>query len=256
MKRWQIISAMIGGYIFSLIANVPASHVLGYLQRHGTLPVNISGVDGSIWLGHADKLSWPGKPNLENLDWSLNPFALLMGRLSASINATIQKHPVSGDVSKHFIGGDIYLSDVTTKIPAKTLQQLLDIPFGELDGDVEINLDSAQFKPNLAPIIEARIFWQHAKLTLEQTIDMGQINITVAPNKTNQTTIGLTNSGGDLSLSGDINIATDRGYVLNMNLKPKEATGDVAQSLNLFAQRQADGSYKFKQNGNLRQLGF
>ena len=182
--------------------------------------------------------------------------ALLIGRLSASIEATLQKQPINADVSKHFVSGDLFIYDATTKLPAKTLQQLIDLPFGELGGSVEIIIDKAHLKPDLMPLIEGRIFWQHAKLSIAQTIDMGQVNITVAPNEANQTNINLSNNGGDLGIKGEASIGTDHSYVLNINFKPKDATGDVAQSLKLFAQRQADGSYKFRQNGNLKQLGF
>ena len=256
MKRSYIISVLLLSYVFFLVVNIPASRVLNFLQKQGSLPVSFYGIEGSIWRGHADSLVIPGNQKLENLDWSINPFALLLGRLSTDIKATIQKQPLSGQVSKHFFGGDLFIYDATSKLPAKTVQTIIDLPIGEMGGDIEIFIDKAHLKADLMPLVEARIFWQHAKLTLGQTINMGQINITVIPNEAHQTIVNLSNNGGDLSLNGEASIGTDHSYVLNIGLKPKDATGDVAQSLNLFAQRQSDGSYKVKQNGNLRQLGF
>lgn len=256
MKRWHIISVLLFSYVFFMVANIPANRVLNYLQQKGSLPATFSGVDGSIWQGHADSILIPGQPKLDNLDWSVNPFALLLARLSTNIEAEIQKQPVSGHVSQHFIGGDLYVSDVVTKLSAKTLQQLADLPFGELGGEFEVYLDSMHWQHDMMPQIEGRIFWQHAKLTLGQTVDMGQVDINVLTDDANQTNITLTNKGGELAMTGDAHIGTDRNYVFSIAMKPKDATGDVAQSLNLFAQRQADGSYSFKQNGNLRQLGF
>lgn len=256
MNRWHIISIVLFSYFFFMIGNIPANRVLNYLQQKGSIPATIYGVQGRIWSGHADSILIPGQPKLENVNWSINPLALVLARLSANIEAEIQKHPISGQISQRLIGGDLYANDVVTKLPAQTLQQLLDLPFGEFGGEFEIYLDNIHVQKDMLPIIEARIFWLHAKLTLAQTVDMGQVNITVLPADTNQTLITLKNSGGDLSLSGEANISADRSYTFSTTMKPKDATGDVAQSLNLFAQRQADGSYRFKQNGNLRQLGF
>ena len=256
MKRSHIIGVLLLSYFIFLIVTLPASRVLIPLMQKGSLPVMFYGVEGSIWRGHADILEIPGKTKLEDLSWSINPMALLLGRLSASIEATVQKHPINADVSKHFFSGDLFIYDATTKLPAKTLQQMIDLPFGELGGNVEIIIDKAHLKQDLMPLIEGRIFWQHAKLSIAQTIDMGQVDITVAPNEANQTNINLSNRGGDLGIEGEASIGTDHSYVLNISFKPKDATGDVAQSLKLFAQRQADGTYKFRQNGNLKQLGF
>lgn len=256
MKRWHIISVLLFSYFFFLIANIPASRVLNYLHKSGSLPITFSGIKGSIWHGHADIFLIPGQPKLENINWSINPFALLAARLSANVDAELHKHPVSGHFSRHFIGGALYASDVTTKLPAKTLQQLMDLPFGELGGDVEIFLDHVNWQKDMMPLIEAHIFWQHAKLTLDQTVDMGQVNITVLPDDANQTHVTLSNTAGDLSITGEATLGTDHNYTLNITMKPRDATGDVAQSLNMFAQRQADGNYRFKKNGNLRQLGF
>ncbi|HEX5638150.1 MAG TPA: type II secretion system protein N [Gammaproteobacteria bacterium] len=256
MKRWQIISVLLFSYFFFLIAGIPASRVLHYLQQSGSVPATITGVEGSIWNGHADVFLIPGQPKLENINWSINPFALMIARLSAHVEAEVHKQTITGHVSRNFLNGNVFASDVTTKLPASTLQKIIDMPFGELGGDVEIFLDQVNWQKDMVPLIEARIYWQHAKLTLAQTIDMGQVNITVLPNDANQTNVTLSNTAGDLTMNGEATIGTDRSYSLSLTMKPKDATGDVAQSLNLFAQRQADGLYRFKQNGNLRSLGF
>lgn len=256
MKRWHIIGVLLFSYFFFLIADIPASRVLAYLQKSGSLPATVSGVEGSIWNGHADVLFIPGQPKLENINWSINPFALFLARLSANIDAEFHKQSITGRVSQSLISGDLTATGISTKLPARTLQQIIDMPFGELGGDVEIFLDQVNWQKDMLPLVEARIYWQHAKLTLAQTVDMGQVNITVIPNDANQTNVTLSNSAGDLTINGEATIGTDRSYVLNLTMKPKDATGDVAQSLNLFAQRQPDGNYRFKQNGNLRQLGF
>lgn len=256
MKRWHIISVLLFSYFFFLSANIPASRVLNNLQQKGNLPAIFYGVQGTVWQGHADSVLIPGQPKLENLDWSVNPFALLLARLSAGIETEIHKQHVSGHISWHYFGGDLYISDTEARLPAKTLQQIIELPLGELGGEFEFYIDSIHWQPETTPQIEAEIFWQHAKLALTQTVDLGQVNISISTDDAGQTRIAFTNSGGELNMNGEASTGTDRNYILNITLKPKDPTGETAQSLNLFAQRQADGSYVFKHNGNLGQLGF
>lgn len=256
MKRWHIISVVLCSYVFFMLAHIPASRVLNYLQQKGSLPFMVNGVSGSIWRGHADSVNLPGKPKLENVDWSVNPLALLLASASADINAEIHKQPLKAHISRQLISGNTSISDAEAKLPAKVVQELLDIPFGELGGDIEMYLDDVQLQTDVMPTIEARIFWQHAQFALDQTIALGQVEININTDDTQQTLVEIKNADGDVRITGNAQIGTDRSYVLNLDLKPKDATGNVAQSLNMFAQRQADGSFRVKQSGNLSQLGF
>jgi hypothetical protein len=256
MKRWHIISVLLFSYIFFMAAGIPASRALNYLKKTHPLPVTLSGVNGSIWHGHARMFTVPGQPKLENLDWTINPLALFIARVNVGFSAEIQKQAISGDVSQHLIGGDLHASNISTKLPAKSLQQLAGIPFGELGGEFEIFLDNVYLNNGMMPLIDARIFWQNARITLAQAVNIGKVTINVSHDDANQTHISIENSGGEISLNGKASLGTDRNYQLTINMKPKDATGDIAQSMKLFAQRQSDGSYLFKQSGNLRQLGY
>lgn len=218
------------------------------------LPFTLQGIDGSIWNGSAERLNIPASPTVNNINWSINPFSLLLARISSSIEASILDNRLTGNVSVNS-SGELSASNIKTRLNAEAVQKLINLPMGEIAGDFIIDIESFEAHKTL-PRAHGTIQWNKARFTLADTVSFGNVNILIKPADNNSLNISLNNNGGDLDIEGQINIDENKNYKLNLTFKPQANTrNNIKQSLAMFAKRQTNGTYLLKQNGNLRSLG-
>ncbi len=254
-KRYYILIAIFS-YLFFTLGNVPAAKVISLVEQNTQLPIKLYGVYGSIWNGGADKAVMQGQPAIDNIEWSINPAMLLLASLAGEVKASIKEQNVIGNV-RLSAAGNFSASDVRARIDAAVLQELIQMPLGEIAGVFNINIISFEANPDGLPAVTADINWKNAKFTLMETVDLGFIDLSIAPGKDNQLIAKITSSKGQLQLDGKASIDNNKAYDLNLRITPeKNASQNVRQSIVMFARRQADGSYLTKRKGNLRDLGF
>lgn len=255
MKTRYYILAGILSYLFFTLGNIPASKVISLLEKSTPLPAKLYGVYGSLWEGGADKAIIKGQPPVDNLKWSLNPASLLLAQLSGEVKASIKQQNIMGDFS---IGptGNISASDVRARVDAELVQELIQLPLGELGGVFNINIESLDLNPDGLPSVSGKLTWKSAKLTLLETVDLGEINLAVSPGENNQLLATIKNKGGQLKLNGSADLNDKKMYSVDLTITPDEsATDNVRQSLKMFARRQSNGSYLVKRKGNLQEFG-
>lgn len=254
MKRRYYIIIAVASYLIFTLATLPATTVYSLLGDN-IKAVKIYGIEGSIWNGRAESVVIPRKPPLQQLHWQLNPFSLLLASISADFNTQFNQQTVIGNV-KLSVGGDITISELKASMAAAEIARLASVPLGEFDGEVFLDIESATLNDSAIPAINGAIIWQNAKLTLTETVDLGQLNIRMTPQTNGDLLAKLSNDKGSIDISGDITVSQNKAYSLDVVLTPKNTTSPgITQSLGFFAQRQANGSYRVKQNGNLRQFG-
>ena len=253
-KRYYILIAIISYLIFTL-SNIPAAKIVSLLKQNKALPATLYGVEGSLWEGRAAKIIIRNAPETSNLQWSINPAYLLLAQVSGSLKASIMEQNV---VSQFSLGptGELSISDLRARIDAPDMQSLLNIPLGELGGIFNIDIESVNNIKDPIPQITGDIKWSAAKLTLAETVDLGHILVQIAPDKSTGLIANITNTKGDVSLNGKINVTHKKTYSMDLSITPSEqASKDLKQSLGLFARRQSDGSYQIKRKGSLREFG-
>lgn len=254
-KRYYILIGILSYLIFTL-GNIPAAKVISLIEKNYPLPAKLHGVYGSLWDGGAEKAIIAGQPSVDNLQWSLNPASLLLASLSGELKASVNQQNVIGNIR---IGptGNISASDVRARIEASIMQELIQLPLGELGGVFNINIESLELTPQSIPNVTAQINWKSAKLTLLETVDLGNIELSVEPGEANQLVAKIKNNKGQLSLNGNANIDDKKMYAIDLSIKTEDNTSDnIKQSLKMFARRQTDGSYLLKRKGNLQEFGF
>jgi hypothetical protein len=256
VKRWHYIILAIFSYVFFVAANTPAATVLGWIKKSTPLPVQIYGVEGSIWNGHADTVILKNQTRVTQLDWSINPFALFIAQLSAGLDGQIAQQGFSADI-KLQRDGAMRIEDLQTRLPAKDVQQLLDIPLGEFGGQFEIDMSEIDWQATGLQSATGIIHWNSASVSLGDTMELGNITLDVVTDDNKQINASIKNSGGMLAMDGKISFDPAQNYNADIVFKIKPETPvPVVQSLSMFAPRQADGGYRFKQSGNMHQLGF
>jgi len=254
MKRHYYILIAACSYLFFALANTPAAKVISLAKNNFSLPAQFYGIQGSIWNGRADSVLI--KPHrIDSVHWSLNPAALLLARISADIQAQLKGHNIKGHVSIN-MSGDIQAEDLRAELNAKDVQNMIAMPFGELGGEFNLNIESLNWAGDGLPDTIATIKWRNAKLTLADTVDLGQVTVDIKPDDKDGLSISMNNTAGMISLDGAIQLNSNRQYKLKIDFKPaNNANANIKQSLAMFAKKQSNGSYRFKQNGNLSQLG-
>lgn len=253
-KRYYILIAILS-YLFFTLGNIPAAKVMSLVKNNSQIPASLYGVHGSLWQGGADKLLIIDTPEINNLQWSINPAYLLIAKLQAELRASIKNQNIIGDVS---IGpaGTLVATDLRSRIDAAVMQELLKLPLGELDGTFIFNILRLEAEQNTLPLIDGTIKWQGAQLTLAETVDLGHINITLKPADDNKLLVTISNQKGQISLSGKATVDASKAYTIDLDFTPEStASENIRQSLKMFARRQSDGSYQLKRNGNLKEFG-
>ncbi len=252
--RYYIIIGIVSYLLFTL-SNVPASRVISLAKSSTNLPAEFRGTYGSLWKGGADSLLIQDAPQVENLQWDINPLSLLVAQLSGDIHASVKQQSLVGAFS---VGptGQLKLSDIRARISGEVMQELIQMPLGELGGVFNIDIASAESLNQPVPSVDGRINWKSAQLTLAETVDLGHINIDITPSDNDSLSVKISNKGGQVSISGNATLAQNKQYTIDLRMTPEDgATQNIRQSLAMFARRQTDGSYQLKRNGNLKEFG-
>jgi general secretion pathway protein N len=109
------------------VATLPASVAGSALARAGIAAV---AYDGSVWNGSATGASWQGA-TLGDLQWTLEPWRLLRGRLGGHARLTRPGGSLDTDFDVALSGVDVRLSAVTLAWPIEALAALpLGMPKG------------------------------------------------------------------------------------------------------------------------------
>lgn len=255
MKTPYLILIAIFSYLFFTLSNMPAAKLLALVEANSQLPAQFIGVQGSMWNGSADKVIPRNAVAIDNFQWSLNPAKLLLLKLGGEVKGRIKGQNFIGQVSLGATG-NISASDIRSRISAQVMQELIQMPLGELEGTFIIHISSLDMRAEELPQVEADIKWQSAKLTLAETVDLGHIQINIKPDEDNQLLANISNKGGQISLNGDGRVNAEKAFDIDIRFTPESsATDNIRQSLKMFARRQTDGSYLLKRKGNLNEFG-
>ncbi|MCW8934865.1 MAG: type II secretion system protein N [Gammaproteobacteria bacterium] len=253
-KRYYILIAVLS-YLFFTLGNVPAAKVISLIEKNSNIPVKLYGVYGSLWNGGAEKLLAQGQPPVDNLKWSINPAMLLLAQLNGEVNASIKNQNLIGNFNVSALG-TVSASDVRARINAAVMQELIQMPLGELDGVFNINIEYLELKQQAIPLVKANLKWENAKITMLESVELGFVELSIISNDNDQLTANILNKKGQILIDGNADLDNKKTYNLNLRLTPDETASDnIRQSMAMFARRQTDGSYLLKRKGNLRDLG-
>jgi len=253
-KRYYIITAVLS-YLFFTLGNIPAAKVISLAEQSAGIPVKFYGVYGSLWDGGASAVIAPKQSPVNNLQWSVSPFTLLLARISADVEGEIKEQKVTGNISISATG-NISASDIRARIDAPIAQQLINMPIGELGGSFNIDIASIEATDTGLPVVEGNIKWKNAQFTLLDTVNLGHVSLVITPGENSQLKAKISNKKGALSLDGNATVNANKTYSLQMSITPEDsAKENIRQSLTMVGKRQSDGSYLVKRKGHLKDLG-
>lgn len=238
-SRKRIVAVVSATALALLAATVPA-RLLGYLLPPS---IQLSGMSGTIWQGHAARahLYTQGKVlALGQLTWSLKPWSLLLLSPSVEVDASWGQQRLKGHGRVGLAGG-ITLRHVEANLDARLIREFTPLYIG---GTLELQLQDlslATTQPLPLEAIEGRIVWRDGVWTA-QSGDVALGNYVLEVSGTQGSVIGRVQTlSGPLVVSGQLALEQQQ-YNLDLALRgPATENQGLRASLRLIAVPVADG---------------
>ena len=250
--RHYLITAVVA-YLTFLIYLAPAAPLLDLATKNND-GISIVSVTGSLWSGNARSLHIKNH-KIENVHWSFIPWRLLIGEASYDIQAQYKDNPISTSIGLT-LTGKYLLHNLSATLAAYPTGKILDIPIGELDGDLKIAVNEAIWSANTVPKITGDILWEKAAYIVAERAELGDVTIMFSESDTSPLIAAIKNTPDHLSIDGNITVNAEGHYDLVISLTPtKKASKNLRDSLRLIAKSLQDGSFEINNAGELSSLG-
>lgn len=249
-KKHYFLVAIISYFIF-LIITIPARPVTDLINANS--PISIQGVSGTLWNGKAYIIAI-NDIQLDKTEWSFNPWQIFIGNISVDIETRFSKNDITATLGRSFIGR-LFIDDLSAQISASEVARLANIPLAQLDGDISINIEHAQWKQGELPLASGEIKWTNASVTIAETASLGNISIVLSESDEQLLNAEIKNQGGDIRIIGTAELVPEADYTAEIQLIPTaSANNNIKQSLGFFAIKQKNGGYLLKKSGPLNQI--
>jgi general secretion pathway protein N len=250
MKRfWSLLALGLGAFLLFAVVTLPASLLISRLDEFG---VHAAGVEGTVWKGRAQVLQ-VANSNLGSVSWNLHVLPLFAARLQADLQLNRSDGFARSTVAVAS-SGRMHFSQLNASLPLSAL------PTGSLlDGWTgSVNLDLAELVvENGWPIAaEGTVDVLDLKLLMKSLYDIGSYQLVFADAAESAPGNGLiaaiTDLGGQLQVSGTLQLKPDRSYeIAGLVATRPETPRQVADSLQILGEPDAQGRRPFSVEGTM-----
>ena len=143
MKRSRLILIGVLVFAWTLLMHAPAANLYGWFAPKGA-QAQLYGLDGDLADGRAEALGLNGRPILQNLRWSFQPWWLPLLRAAFHVSGGGSDLNLDGRVALVF--GGINLGNTRLTGGIKPLLGMAGFPFVPIDGQARIDLDSLKLR--------------------------------------------------------------------------------------------------------------
>lgn len=248
MKLWLPL-CFLPALLLGLLIEAPAGKLLPHLLPESA-PLRLYEIDGRLIdsrIGYVDT----GRVAIEDLQLRLQAAPLLLGRLAAEVEAKPADAWAQGRISTG-LAGQLRVDGLRATARLEDLKPVLNLPFLPVQGQLSAEIERLEF--------EGRAL-RHASgvLRLGNTVwslsrPPAELGLFSAELKTVEDGIvaQLADQEAKLALSGELRLAPDQSYVVDLRLRPKADTpAPVANNLRTLGRTDSDGWYRVQQRGQL-----
>jgi hypothetical protein len=231
-------------FVAVIIATLPASLVTSRLPPG----VGLDGAGGTIWSGAADQLRVRGVP-LGALSWSLEPLALLAGRLSYHLELTRADGYVRGSAAVG-VGGAVSVTDLALRVDVNALSGAGGAP-GGWQGVVDGTIARARLEQGWPVALEGTVTVSDVRPP-GVSVPLGSYAIDFDPAAAGpaQLVARVHDVKAPLMVRAQLNVARARSYVLAGDVTPRADTPpEVLQAIAFLGVPDAAGRRQFSVTG-------
>lgn len=236
-------------YLFFVMIQLPAAQVHALLDNSGALPARLYQVSGTVWKGNAAAAD-VGANRLENVHWTLRPWALLLGRMEAGIEFSKGDGKVSAIAGRTF-GGSVYLHDVSGELPLRDLESFISRnPMG-LSGELDIALENLAFAGHLIESLNGTLTIEGAGLGPPVNTTIGNFKMDLETNDEGIRGV-LRDTGGPLQAEGLLLLEADGSYKFTVEISLRDpGRSDLRNALRFIGTPSAEGKVSLVQTGKI-----
>jgi Type II secretion system (T2SS), protein N len=253
MSRRSWLAIGIGLYVAFTLAMFPAGVALRWFAPEN---VAFAGVAGTFWSGSAATCSVEGF-TLESLRWRVRPTALILGRVSANVEAKIPDGFVRGDVIAS--PSSVRFSDLSLATSLPALEGVL--PVRGLRGQISVALESLVLENGWPAVAVGQVkLGKLESLPLIPDgrgayIPLGDYTVTLAEAPEGELAATFVDNGGPLEVQGTVKLDKGRNYSLDALVEPRaDAPEMLVQGLDIMAaEPDAEGRRRLNWTGSLQQ---
>ena len=234
--------------LFTLIS-IPASVVTNRLPDQ----VRFGGVEGTLWRGTVGSIDVSGW-RLRDARWDLNPAALLIGRLSASVSARAAGGEINADASVS-VSGAMSVSSLEATGLIAPLATLFNLPV--TGGRYRLQLSALDITDNWPTSLIGSVQVTDVPLNIMGSVGGPTGNYAVVFDDETVPEDGrlsgaLSDVGGPVEVGGSVELTPPGNYVVRAKVKARPgAPADIAQALTLVGPVGADGKREISIAGSL-----
>lgn len=235
-------------YLLFLVISLPANFVWSLAPQQLKRSVIVSNLQGSAWSASTDNIIVNGF-ELGKASWTLNPLLLFLGKFGGHItirNAMGQAQSGFAIQSNQLVE----FSDLTGEFNAAMLDPAIR-PF-TLAGTIKSELNTLQLQQKVQLAATGTLQWTNASITGVQEVALGNVLLNAAP-EAKGTRFQVSNEGGVIAINGDIRVAGNGRYTLNLLLSNRDTRRtDINTILSVLGKLDGKGRVRLNQQGMLQ----
>ena len=254
MRKWQMVALAVAVYLVFLIVTIPAPLAYGILKKKlaPEKPLMLGSVSGTLWSGRAAPAVIGGQ-RVDSLTWTIQPLALLIGRVQANVEFRYGESYGKAVVARGFTG-KIYAKDIEARIGLQRMHLLPQLlPLG-MEGSLLLNMKELSIDRRSIVNAEGVLAWDSAVITVPTRTEFGNLRVTVTTG--NDGVKGtLVDGGGPLQAEGLVNITREGNYKFTGAFAARDPNQRMlVQGLQMVGRQGPDGKVSIATNGALAQL--
>lgn len=249
--RWSWAALGVGAYVAFTLATFPAGVVVQWLVPPG---LSVSGVQGTLWSGSAASIAGDGLA-VRDVRWNVRPWQLLLGRVSAAVEARLPDGFVATDMvasprSIRFanLRGGAALSSLTNVLPVRGMR-----------GQASVALESLELEGNWPTRVVGELRLAGLEVApfvsngRQQLLALGDYTVTFTAAPPREIAARFVDNGGPLDVNGTVSIDATRSYTLDALIEPRAGADEqLVQGLTIMtAEPDAEGRRRLTLTGSL-----
>jgi general secretion pathway protein N len=230
--------------LLGLLVTFPAR-----VAHHWFTPVGvaISGIQGSIWRGHALEGEMGGI-YVRNLNWRMRPWQLFTGELAYSVEADALSGFINGDVAIG-VGGSASIRNLTASLSLRSVQSI--VRMSGLDGTANLQFERLVFENGIPVAADGTLEVANLLAPLIHRSPVGGFRAEFFTQESG-VMASVEDTDAIVDLAGSLSVSADRTYRFLAQVAPKSTTPeDLREQMRFLGTPNERGQYELRLEGQL-----